>query len=188
MEVVDNHAPAGPVHEQALQNGTKAVEIPLRAEREFTEGRRHKALDASLTVKSRLQELAAGRLVVDAHNLLCRRPKCRECGTPLPMRTVTVSAKDCWGVFAHFISAESTRCAAGPSCALPALHTGWRSGGMALTEFMGCAAGWRAWYTARSQGPWCRACFCRGMVQRMPRHPGPARILRLPGPLSPQPH
>ena len=96
IEIVDSHAPEGTVHEQALQNGTEVVEIHLRAEREFTGRRRNKALDASLTVKARLQELAAGRLVVDAHNILCRRPKCTECGTPLPWRTITVSIKDCW--------------------------------------------------------------------------------------------
>ena len=96
IEVVDSHAPEGTVHEQALQDGTEVVEIHLRAEREFTGRRRNKALDASLTVKTRLQELAAGRLVIDAHNLLCCRPKCTECGTPLPLRTVTVSTKDCW--------------------------------------------------------------------------------------------
>ena len=96
IEVVDSHAPEGTVHEQALQDGTEVVKIHLRAEREFTGRRRNKALDASLTVKARLQELAAGRLVVDAHNLLCRRPKCTECGSSLPRRTVTVSTKDCW--------------------------------------------------------------------------------------------
>ncbi len=96
IEVVDSHAPEGTVHEQALRNGIEVVEIHLRAEREFTGRRRNKALDASLTVKARLQELAAGRLVVDAHNLLCRRPKCTECGTPLPRRTITVGTKDCW--------------------------------------------------------------------------------------------
>ena len=96
IEVVDSHAPEETVHEQALQDGTEVVEIYLRAEREFTGTRRNRALDTSLTVKARLQELAAGRIVLDAHNLLCRRPKCRECGTPLPLRTVTVSTKDCW--------------------------------------------------------------------------------------------
>ena len=96
IEVVDSHAPEGTVHEQALQNGTEVVEIHLRAGREFTGRRRNKALDASLTVKARLQGLAAGRIVLDAHNLLCRRPKCRECGAPLPLRTVTISTKDCW--------------------------------------------------------------------------------------------
>ena len=96
IEVVDSHAPEETVHEQALQDGTEVVEIHLRAEREFTGTRRNRALDTSLTVKARLQELAAGRIVLDAHNLLCRRPKCRECGTPLPLRTVTVSTKDCW--------------------------------------------------------------------------------------------
>lgn len=96
IEVVDSHAPEKTVHEQALQDGTEVVEIHLRAEREFAGRRRNKALDASLTVKARLQELADGRIVLDAHNLLCRRPKCSECGAPLPLRTVTVSTKDCW--------------------------------------------------------------------------------------------
>ena len=97
IEVVDSHAPEGTVHEQALKEGTEVVEIHLRAAKEFFAGRRmNKALDASLTVKARLQELAAGRIVLDAHNLLCRRPQCSECGAPLPLRTVTVSTKDCW--------------------------------------------------------------------------------------------
>ena len=96
IEVVDSHAPEGTVHEQALQEGTEVMEIHLRAEREFTGTRRNKALDASLTVKARLQELAAGRIALDAHNLLCRRPKCKECGAPLPLRIVTVSTTDCW--------------------------------------------------------------------------------------------
>lgn len=96
IEVVDSHAPEGTVHEQALQDGTEVLEIHLRAEREFTGTRRNKALDVSLTVKATLEELAGGRIVLNAHNLLCRRPKCRECGAPLPLRTVTVSTKDCW--------------------------------------------------------------------------------------------
>ena len=96
IEVVDSHAPEETVHEQALQDGTEIVEVHLRAEREFTGKRRNKALDASLTVKARLEELVTGRIVLDAHNLLCRRPKCRECGAPLPLRTITISTKDCW--------------------------------------------------------------------------------------------
>ncbi len=96
IEVVDSHAPEGTVHEQALRDRTEVVEVHLRAEREFAGRRRNRALDASLTVKTRLQELAAGRIVVDAHNLLCRKPKCKECGAPLPLRTITISTKDCW--------------------------------------------------------------------------------------------
>ena len=68
----------------------------LRAEREFTGRRRNKALDASLTVNARLRELAAGRIQVDAHNLLCRKPPCPECGAPLPLWTVTIRTTDCW--------------------------------------------------------------------------------------------
>ena len=58
-------------------------------------------MDMSLTVKARLQELADGRLLIDAHNILCRRPKCEECGTPLPPRTVTVRTTDCWKCGQH---------------------------------------------------------------------------------------
>ncbi len=96
IEVVDSHAPEGTVHEQALHDGTEVVEIHLRAERKFRGERRNRALDASLVVKARLQELAAGRIAIDAHNLLCSRPKCRECGASLPLRTVTISTTDCW--------------------------------------------------------------------------------------------
>ena len=96
IEVVDSHAPQATVHEFAMQTGVEVLEIHLRVAREFTGRRRNKALDGPLTVKARLQELTDGRLLIDAHNLLCRRPKCEDCGTPLPLRTVTVSAKDCW--------------------------------------------------------------------------------------------
>ena len=96
IEVVDSHAPEINVHEYALTQGIEITIVHLRAEREFTGRRRNKALDASLTVKARLQELADGQIFIDAHNLLCRRPKCKECGTPLPLRRITVSTKDCW--------------------------------------------------------------------------------------------
>lgn len=96
IEVVDSHAPEATVHEQALRDGTEVVGIHRRAEREFTGRRRNTALDASLTVKTRLQELADGRIVRDAHNLLCRKPKCTECGAPRLRRTVTVRTTDCW--------------------------------------------------------------------------------------------
>ena len=96
IEVVDSHAPERTVHEQALHDGTEVVEIHIRADREFMGRRRNKALDASLTVKARLHELAAGRIVIDAHNLLCSKPRCKECGIPLPLRTVTISTTDCW--------------------------------------------------------------------------------------------
>ena len=96
IEVVDSHAPQSNVHEYALRNGIEIVEVHLRAEREFVGRRRNKALDASLTVKTRLRELAAGRIQIDAHNLLCGKPPCSECGTPLPLRTVVISTTDCW--------------------------------------------------------------------------------------------
>ena len=96
IEVVDTHAPQSNVHEHALRNGIEIVEVHLRAEREFSGTRRNKALDASLTVKARLRELATGRNQIDAHNLLCRKPPCKECGTPLPLRTVEIRTTDCW--------------------------------------------------------------------------------------------
>ena len=96
IEVVDSHAPEGNVHEYALLNGIQVLEIHLRAEREFTGRRRNRALDASLAVQARLQELSDERLIIDAHNLLCRRPKCQECGASLPLRRVTISRTDCW--------------------------------------------------------------------------------------------
>ena len=96
IEVVDSHAPERNVHEYALSHGIEIFELHLRAEREFNGRRRNKALDASLTIKARLRELADGRVQVDAHNLLCRKPPCQQCGVPLPLRTVVVSTTDCW--------------------------------------------------------------------------------------------
>ena len=96
IEVVDSHAPEKNVHEYALLHGIEVLEIHLRADRAFTGRRRNRALDASLTVKARLQELSDGRLIIDAHNRLCQRPKCQQCGSPLPLRKVMVSVKDCW--------------------------------------------------------------------------------------------
>ena len=96
IEVVDSHAPESNVHEYALANDLEIVEVHLRADREFMGRRRNKALDASLTVKARLRELAEGRIQVDAHNLLCSKPPCPACGHPLPLRTVTIRTTDCW--------------------------------------------------------------------------------------------
>ena len=96
IEVVDSHAPESNVHEYALAYGIEIAEIHLRAEREFTGRRRNKALDVALTVKARLRELAAGRIRIDAHSLLCRKPPCEECGNPLPLRTIIIRTTDCW--------------------------------------------------------------------------------------------
>ena len=96
IEVVDSHAPGENVHEYAIASGIEIVEVHLRAEREFTGSRRNKALDASLTAKARLRELAHGQIHIDAHNLLCQKPPCKECGHPLPLRTVTIRTTDCW--------------------------------------------------------------------------------------------
>ena len=96
IEVVDSHAPEGNVHDYAVNHGIEIVEFHLKARGEFTGKRRNRALDESLRVKARLGALADGRLEVDAHNLLCLRPKCKNCGTPLALRTITISKKDCW--------------------------------------------------------------------------------------------
>ena len=96
IEVVDSHVPESNVHEYALIHGIEIIEIHLRVEREFTGRRRNRALDASLAVKARLRELTYGRIQIDAHNLLCRKPPCQDCGDPLPLRTVTIRTTDCW--------------------------------------------------------------------------------------------
>ena len=96
IEIVDTHAPEGNVHDYAVDHDMEIVEFHLRARGEFTGRRRHRALDGSLRVMARLEALSDGRLEVDAHNLLCQRPKCQDCGTPLALRTITVSKKDCW--------------------------------------------------------------------------------------------
>ena len=101
IEIVDSHTPESNVHEYALDHGIELVEVHLRAEREFTGRRRNKALDASLTVKARLRELADGRMQVDAHNLLCRKPPCLECGAPLPLRTVNNQNEGTAGIAAR---------------------------------------------------------------------------------------
>ena len=96
IEIADKHIPESNVHEYAVGNNIEVVEFHLNAPREFVGERRNRALDASLNVKARLDDLAAKRLNIDAHNLLCQRPKCIDCSTPLPLRTVAVSLKDCW--------------------------------------------------------------------------------------------
>ena len=96
IEVVDTHKPETNVHEYAMEHGIEVLEFHLNAEREFTGRRRNRALDASLTVKTRLKELENRIFRIDAHSRLCQRPKCQECLSPLPMRTIIVSIKDCW--------------------------------------------------------------------------------------------
>ncbi len=96
IEVVDSHAPERNVHDYALKQGIEVIELHLGAQRAFTGKRMNKALDESLTIKTRLQELTDGILQIDAHNLLCQRPKCKKCLSPLPLRTIIISTKDCW--------------------------------------------------------------------------------------------
>ena len=96
IEIVDSHKPQSSVHEYALENKIDVIEFHLNAEREFVGRRRNRALDASLTVKARLEDLKEKRLTIDAHTLICQRPKCKECSSPLPLRTIAISTKDCW--------------------------------------------------------------------------------------------
>lgn len=79
-----------------MRNGIEVIEFHLNAKKEFVGPRKNKALDASLTIKTRLEDLKARRLEIDAHTLLCQRPKCDDCSHPLPKRTITVSTIDCW--------------------------------------------------------------------------------------------
>ena len=96
IEIVDSHKPESNVHEYALRNNIEVFEFHLNTEKEFIGRRRNRALDASLTVKARLKDLQAKRFTVDAHTLLCQRPRCEDCSSPLPLRTIVVSIKDCW--------------------------------------------------------------------------------------------
>ena len=96
IEIVDSHKPESNVHKYALENRIDVFEFHLNAEREFVGRRRNRALDASLVVKARLKDLQAKRLRIDAHTLLCKRPKCEKCSSPLPLRTIAINMKDCW--------------------------------------------------------------------------------------------
>ena len=96
IEIVDSHKPESNVHEYALENRVEVIEFHLNAKKQFTGRRRNKALDASLTVKARIQDLKEKRLEIDAHTLLCQRPKCDKCSSPLPQRTVVIKTINCW--------------------------------------------------------------------------------------------
>ena len=88
--------PQSNVHEYALENKIDVFELHLNAEKEFVGRRRNRALDASLTAKARLKDLEAKRLTIDSHTLLCQRPKCEDCSSSLPLRTIAISMKGCW--------------------------------------------------------------------------------------------
>ena len=96
IEIVDSHKPQSNVHEYALENKIDVFELHLNAEKEFVGRRRNRALDASLTAKARLKDLEAKRLTIDSHTLLCQRPKCEDCSSSLPLRTIAISMKGCW--------------------------------------------------------------------------------------------
>ena len=102
LEVIDSHKPGLNVHEYALAHGIEVFEFHLRSMDgsnllPFSRRRTvNKALDEALVIKKRLDDLRAGRIVVDAHTLLCDRPKCLDCGTRLPRRTITISKYGCW--------------------------------------------------------------------------------------------
>lgn len=72
IEIVDSHKPESNVHEYALENKIEVIEFHLNAKKEFIGRRSNKALDASLTVKARLQDLKEKRLEIDAHTFLCQ--------------------------------------------------------------------------------------------------------------------
>ena len=96
VEIVDSHKPQSNVHEYALANNIEVVEIHLNVGTGFAGERTNRALDAALTVKVRLEELKTKYVKIDAHNLLCQRPRCDRCSTPMPLRVVSVNLKDCW--------------------------------------------------------------------------------------------
>ena len=96
IEIVDSHKPQSNVHEYALARNIEVVEIHLNTGRRFAGERVNRALDASLVVKTRLEDLKKKIVYIDAHTLLCKRTKCDECGAPLPRRIVTIHIKDCW--------------------------------------------------------------------------------------------
>ena len=96
VEVVDSHAPEKNVHLFAAENDVEVFEVHLATEFEFLGRRRNKALDEVLTKRTRIKQLAEGTVVIDAHNLLCNKPKCADCGRPLPLREISIREKDCW--------------------------------------------------------------------------------------------
>ncbi|MDE0079223.1 MAG: hypothetical protein OXO50_17015 [Caldilineaceae bacterium] len=96
VEIVDSHKPESNVHNYAMRNGIEVIEFHLNAKKEFVGKRKNRALDASLTTKTRLEDLKAKRLEIDSHTLLCQRPKCDDCSHPLPKRTISISEIDCW--------------------------------------------------------------------------------------------
>ena len=99
IEIVDSHKPEPNVHDFALDNNIEVFEFHLRAKEVFSElagPRKNKAVDSSLVVKARLKDLQAKQLMVDAHTLSCQRPRCEECSSPLPRRTIAIDLKNCW--------------------------------------------------------------------------------------------
>lgn len=101
IEIVDSHKPQSNVYEYALAHNIEVVEIHLNTGREFAGKRVNRALDTSLVVKARLEDLKKKIVKIDAHNLLCERPKCSKCASPLPQRIVTIHVKDCWKCGQH---------------------------------------------------------------------------------------
>lgn len=98
VEVVVTHSPDRNVHRYAIENSIRIVEFHLNATTDPSpaRGERGKALSEALAIKASLRDLREGRLRVDAHNLLCERPRCEDCQTPRPLRTVVVLEKNCW--------------------------------------------------------------------------------------------
>ena len=101
IEIVDSHKPQSNVHEYALAHNIEVVEIHLNTGRGFAGERVNRALDTSLVAKARLEDLKKKNVNIDAHNLLCERPKCEKCASPLPQRIVAIHVKDCWKCGQH---------------------------------------------------------------------------------------
>ena len=81
----------------AVGPDVRVVEFDLTAKRRGRGNRRRRAsLDSGLSVTTRLQELSAGRLYVDRHNLSCPRPLCISCRQTLPLRTISIREVNCW--------------------------------------------------------------------------------------------
>ena len=98
IEVVVSHPPGRNVHRYAIEHGVQILEFDIIPDGGTLPraGRRRKATQEALAIKARLRELKEGQLRVDVHNLTCERPRCSVCGTPLPLRVVTILTKDCW--------------------------------------------------------------------------------------------
>ena len=80
-----------------IRPDTRIIEFHLGAKRRGRGNRRRRpSLDEGMAISMRLEELSAGRLYVDHHNLPCPRPLCVGCRDPLPLRTILIRGVRCW--------------------------------------------------------------------------------------------